>query len=73
MLDDINELEQIARDMEAEEKLKYEYLLGRQVQSYIMYDFGPMMMEDAMFPEAMQDGGNGGDNADRARMAPIMN
>jgi hypothetical protein len=29
MLDDVNQLENIAREVEADEKLKYEYLLGR--------------------------------------------
>jgi hypothetical protein len=34
MLDDVQNLESIAREMEDEEKLKYEYLMGKKVEMY---------------------------------------
>lgn len=53
LLDDVQELEKIANEYEKEEKLKYENLLGKQINEYIMYenffDKGmpmPMMMDD---------------------------
>ena len=71
LLDDINELETIALAFEGDEKLKYEYLMGRTINiRYMPMEFDMMAFDGPMMMEAMAFDGGGKvmDNAPMERV-----
>jgi len=57
LLDDVYKVEDLARnlDEDSEERLHLEYLLGRKIWSYMLFDAMPMMAEPMMMDEGFAE------------------